>query len=128
MTNRYLEKIAASMQDEKDAAKTFAKSSVSGFAGHAAGAIIGGTAGAILGSKSKGVRAFSRRMMRKGTSYKKQFDKTGLGKVLNKHTMGGGATGIVGGIVGGHAVEEASNYAATRQGVLESKRNARKEK
>jgi hypothetical protein len=44
MANKYLVKIAASVSDEKDAAKTFGKAWVAGHAGTLAGAAVGAAA------------------------------------------------------------------------------------
>lgn len=132
--NRYLEKIAASREDELDAAKTYGRATLAGWGGYLGGAAAGGLAGVGLAAALRG-RSAGRlgklvsnvRASRPISSAEKAFNKVKNSGFVNKY-KGVLATGAVGAAIGSHVGEEGSHYAATRAGVLQAKENARNEK
>lgn len=121
MTNKYLEKIAAKMHEEKDVAKAFAQTSAAGYAGHGAGMVVGGAGAALLAAKNKKFGAFAQRVVDKAKNYGARAEATRVGKFLGKHTGGGGPAGIAGAITGGFAGEEIAQYATVRHNVMKEK-------
>lgn len=124
-TNIYLEKIAARLKDEGDAAKAFAQTSAAGYAGHIGGALVGAAGGALLAAKSPKVRNLASRAVGAAGRLGERFKNTGVGKFIGKHTQGGGPTGLVGGIAGGVIGEEGAQYAATRHNIMKTKKDKR---
>lgn len=121
MTNKYLMKIASTLQDEKDSAKTFGKAWVLGHAGTIAGAAAGG---ALLASPL-GKKLWQSQPVRKAVVNTKllarNFNRTSIGKTLNfKHKGPAVAAGAVaGGFLGG----DVGDYAAIRHGTIQAKKN-----
>lgn len=128
MTNKYLTKIAASLQDEKDSAKTFGKAWLAGHAGTYAGAAVGALGVGALAARHKG---FGQALERTGQGIgrlRSRLSETGLGKGISKimgHKSGPAAAGaIVGGLAGG----DIGDYAAIRHGIIHSKKNGNLQK
>jgi hypothetical protein len=123
--NKFLTKLAAARDDEADAAKTFAKSSLGGWVGHLGGAAAGAVAlGSTPGRK---LLAATRRSrvgygIRKGIWAVKGSDPA---KKVGEFFGNKAGAAVTGGLLGGFVGEEAANYAATRHGVLQAKQNAR---
>lgn len=122
MTNKYLIKIAASVQDEKDSAKTFGKTWLTGHAGVLAGAALGGVA---LGSKPGRKLLVGLRRSRVGRGVQNianDVKGSRVGQTAGKwfgHKKGPAAIGgIAGGIVGG----DIGDYVGIRHGIINSKK------
>lgn len=121
MTNKYLMKIAASLQDEKDSAKTFGKAWLAGHAGVVAGGIAGAAAMATPMGKALWKSGPVRKTMALGRLGRMKFNASSVGKNLSLKGKGPaiGAGALVGGIVGG----DVGDYAAIRHGTIQAKKN-----
>jgi hypothetical protein len=127
ITNRYLEKIAAKLKDEGDAAKAFAQSSAAGYAGHVVGGAVGAIGAGLAASKSPAVGRLARKAIVGTRLLGRRFSSKGVGKKISdfagKHIKGKGslAAATAGGVAGGLAGEEAAQYAATRHNIMKAK-------
>jgi hypothetical protein len=120
--NKYLTKIAASMQDEKDSAKTFGKAWLAGHAGTYAGAAIGGLALGTLANKNKAFASGAARIGHGLQGLRSRFSETGLGKGLGKMVGSKGSIATAGAIGGGILGGDIGDYAAIRHGIIHSKK------
>lgn len=123
MTNKYLVKLAASLKDEKDVAKSFAQTSAAGYAGHIVGMAVGGVGGALLAAKSKRFGNLATRVVNRAKNFTAAAQATRAGKWIGKHTLGGGPAGVAGAVAGGIIGEEAAQYAGVRHGVMKAKKD-----
>jgi hypothetical protein len=131
--NKYLEKIAAAIQDEKDAAKTFGRAWLTGHAGTLAGAALGGIALASpMGKKLTGSSGINK-AKNFISAAKTRFSTSKIGQSAAVHAIkntvkGTGTRSAVGGVVGGIVGGDIGDYAAIRHGILKSKQNAKDQK
>lgn len=123
MTNKYLEKIAASMSDEKDTAKTFGRTWLAGHTGTVLGAAAGGAIlGSPIGRKLVGriqSTRFASGVKNMANTLKNSSVGITAGKWFGNKTGPAAVGGIAGGIIGG----DIGDYAGIRHGILEAKKN-----
>jgi hypothetical protein len=123
--NIYLVKIAASLGDERDAAKTFGKAWLAGHAGTIAGAAVGAAALGSGPGRRLVAKAMQSRTYAKAKKVADGVSTSRVGKTVGKffgHKGGPAAAGAaVGAVVGG----DIGDYGAIRHGVIQSRRNAK---